>query len=99
MQKLTVLFRANRSGAFKGDVTAVFPSLVEGRGLVACYAHIGQHSACCLEWYRGTRPAAPTEYADLHQELTDIYTAQPSYGEPVELVVGKRWTHRFGAVA
>ena len=94
MQKLTVLFRANRSGAFKGDVTAVFPSLAEGRGLVACYAHIGQHSACCLDWYRGTRPATPTEYADLHRELIAIYTTQPAHGAPVKLVVGKRWSRR-----
>ena len=94
MQTLPVLFRAARSGPFKGEVTAVFPSLVEGKDLVVCYAHIGQHSACCREWYGDTRPATPTEYADLHQELIAIYTTQPSYGDPVELVVGKRWSRR-----
>jgi hypothetical protein len=69
-----VLFRAERSGKFKGDVTAVFPTLpadYEGREMT-CYAHIGQHSACSFDWYRKTRPATPKEFGDLAMELLDI---------------------------
>lgn len=66
-----VIFRAERSGKFKGDVTAVFPcdpSDVNGYQM-SCYAHIGQHSGCSLDWYHTTRAAKPEEYADLKREL------------------------------
>lgn len=62
----TVIFRADRSGDFKGQVTAVFPADM------SCYAHIGQHSECGDDWYRTTRPATPAEYASLHRELVQI---------------------------
>ncbi len=88
MEKLPVIFRAERSGPFKGDVTAVFPTLDEGQGTMRCYAHIGQHSGCCLEWYWSTRPARPAEYASLLAELRDIYERDGD----VKLVVRKRRT-------
>lgn len=72
-EKTIVVFRADTSG----DVTAVFPyspSDNDGYSMV-CYAHIGQHSACSMQWYRNTRPATPAEYADLKAELE-------SYGPP-----------------
>ena len=72
-----VLFRANRSGYFRGSVTAVFPcepADYSGNGMT-CYAHIGQHGACDYGWYNTTRAATPAEYADLKAELE----AQP-YG-------------------
>jgi hypothetical protein len=64
-----VLFRVS-----DGEVTAVFPEEpadVAGFGM-SCYAHVGQHSACSLEWYHSTRPATPAEYADLKRELERI---------------------------
>jgi hypothetical protein len=66
-----VLFRATKSGQFKGDVTAVFPTLPGSNrpSSMTCYAHVGQHSACDKEWYRTTRPATPEEYRSLHKEL------------------------------
>lgn len=67
MEKLPVIFRAERSGAFKGDITAVFPTLE------TCYAHIGQHSGYSLDWYYSTRPAKPAEYASLLAEVRSIY--------------------------
>ena len=82
-----VLFRADKSGDFKGVVTAVFPDDDEGDGTVSCYAHVGQHSACSRGWYRTTRPATPEEYADLKAELE-------SYGPPdahYNLKIIKRW--------
>lgn len=71
---IPVIFRAERSGKFKGDVTAVFPEFTEWCGDMACYSHIGQHSTCSLEWYYSTRPATPEEYAPLLAELKTIYT-------------------------
>jgi hypothetical protein len=62
-----VIFRADKDG----EVTAIFPCEpfdYEGR-YMSCYAHIGQHGSCSLEWYRTTRPAAPDEYASLKREL------------------------------
>lgn len=68
-----VLFRVARDGA--GDyLTAVFPT--EPGTLdywtMGAYAHVGQHCSCSLDWYRTTRPATPTEYADLLAELESI---------------------------
>lgn len=66
-----VLFRAERSGKFKGDVTAVFPcdpSDINGYHM-SCFAHVGQHSGCCYAWYRNTRAATPAEYARVELEL------------------------------
>jgi hypothetical protein len=75
MKTLPIIFRADRSGDFKGEVTAVFPTLpsdYHGR-LMTCYAHIGQHGSCSLDWYHGTLPAKPAEYEALLRELRGIY--------------------------
>jgi hypothetical protein len=69
-----ILFRADRSGDFKGVVTAVFPTIaadVSGNQMT-CYSHIGQHSGCSLGWYHSTRAATPQEYRDLLKELQAI---------------------------
>lgn len=75
MEKATpVIFRAERSGQFRGDITAVFPcepSDVAGH-FMSCYVHIGQHGGCSFDWYRGTRPATPSEYSALKTELESI---------------------------
>lgn len=75
MNSIDVIFRAEKSGPYNGTVTAVFPSICAdyaGHEMM-CYAHIGQHSGCCIGWYRETRKAAPAEYAPLLRELTAIY--------------------------
>jgi hypothetical protein len=88
MDTIRVIFRAERSGPFKGDVTAVFPDNPwNHHGGMACYAHIGQHSGCSLGWYRTTRPATPEEYAPLLAELRSIYETGD---KPVRLVIAKR---------
>lgn len=68
-----VAFRVERSGQFKGDVTAVLPDLEANPGRWVCYVHIGQHSECSREWYYGTRPATDLEACTLLAELTQIY--------------------------
>jgi hypothetical protein len=67
-----VIFRVNKSGPYKGDVTAVFPTLYAAGGLMRCYAHVGQHSGCSLAWYRTTRLATAEECVDLLTELVQI---------------------------
>ena len=76
-EKTIVIFRAERSGRFKGDVTAVFPyEPGDSADNMSCYAHIGQHSFASLAWYHErTRPALPGEYESLKRELE-------SYGPP-----------------
>ena len=86
---LPVIFRAEKHGPFKGDVTAVFPTLDEGGYMVRVYAHIGQHSKGSREWYNTTRAAKPDEYADLLTELRGIYETGP---DAVRLVARQRWT-------
>lgn len=64
-----VVFRADRGK--EPEVTAVFPcepADLDGR-YMSCYAHLGQHGSCGLEWYSSTRPAKPEEYASLKAEL------------------------------
>lgn len=70
----TVIFRANKRGEHRGDVTAVFPHFKANPGRMVCYAHLGQHGECAVEWYaRDTRPATSTEYGPLLMELQNIY--------------------------
>jgi hypothetical protein len=53
-----------------GKPCAIFPEVTEGRGLVMCYAHIGQHSSAHIEYVRERPIASKLEYADLYRELT-----------------------------
>lgn len=103
MESLPVIFRADKSGDFKGEVTAIFPTIpADNRGNLTCYAHIGQHGGASLDWYRTTRPATETESADLLKELRAIYEARPAadpatYGEPVRLDIRRRITPAMNA--
>ena len=74
-----VLFRKDKSGDFKGSVTAIFPESWRDNtwvnpGNIAGYVHVGQHCECSFSWYqKNTVKASPEEYADLLQELKSIY--------------------------
>ena len=73
MEPITeVIFRKERRGKHKGEVTAVFPYLLDNyeNGTMMCYAQVGQHSGCHLSWYLNTIPASPEEYKELYDELT-----------------------------
>lgn len=95
-ETLPVIFRAERSGDHRGDVTAVFPTEPgDPFGRAVCYAHIGQHSACDRGWYATTRPAAPAEYAALLRELRGIYEEG---ADAVRLDIVQRWTAKHDAV-
>lgn len=58
---------------WRGEVTAILPTLPANPGCFVCYAHIGQHGECSAEWYQGTKPATPDEFRDLHSELQARY--------------------------
>lgn len=92
MENVPVLFRADRSGDHKGEVTAVFPTLPADRWPnMTCYAHIGQHSACSPDWLRTTRPTKPDEYAGLLAELRSIYERADD-PDRVRLIIRQRIT-------
>ena len=68
MDTTIVIFRWQR----EGGVFALFPELpADNQGFYAtCYQHIGQH--CAADYYgciAKSRPATPSEYADLFNEL------------------------------
>lgn len=75
-----VLFRADRTqrngGGDRIEITAVFPTVpgtVGDPDSMECYAHIGQHGTCSVDWYREkTRPARVEEYAPLARELESL---------------------------
>lgn len=93
---LPVLFRAEKSGSHKGEVTAVFPTLPgTGPRDFTVYAHIGQHSIGTREWYIGTRAATVVEARSLLAELRRIYEQGPT--RPVKLRVVKRFTRHHDA--
>lgn len=90
---LPVIFRADRSGDFKGAVTAVFPTLpgTSDPWTATCYAHVGQHGTCSRGWYSTTRAATEDESADLLAELRSIYERDDDR-DAVRLVIACRWT-------
>ena len=67
-----VLFRTEKAGYCKGDVTAVFFMECAEHGnsdRMTCYAHVGQHGSCDAGWLRLTRRATFAEYDALRLEL------------------------------
>ncbi len=66
----TTVFFVKEEG---NSIVAVFPYIkADSQGNCVCYAHLGQHSACCREWYMEQEMATPDEYADLKKELEDL---------------------------
>jgi hypothetical protein len=74
--KTKVVFRVwkGTSGAgFAGDVIALFPDEYEGNGMCSSYEHVGQHSGAHYDHViKKTRPAKPSEYRALDDELSNI---------------------------
>ena len=63
-----VVFRKEKDG----QILAVFGEIADNFYNLVCYAHLGQHSACSLEYYRSTKPASAGEYQPLLNELQSI---------------------------
>ncbi len=61
----------------KDEVFAFFPQLnynrvLYGNKLKTCYARIGQHSSCDVEYAKESRKATKAEYSELLVELKQI---------------------------
>lgn len=54
------------------EIFAVFP-YESFDGYLTCYAHIGQHSLCDINYAYDAKNASEDEYKDLLKELTNIY--------------------------
>jgi hypothetical protein len=55
---------------FRREITAVMPFDAGSPDMMTCYARIGQHSSCHIDWVKETFPANEDEYQDLKAELT-----------------------------
>lgn len=106
LEQLPVIFRTDEKviPGFAQEVTAVFPTLpgTNDPQTMTCYAHVGQHGTCSLDWYDSTRPANREEYGPLLAELRGIYETRPAsnpeiYGPPVKLRVCKRISAKMNA--
>ena len=96
-EELIVIFRMEKGNNPFGDPLmetplALFPEINHDRQgkQCVCYAHHGQHMPAD---YTGTiaetRPAKPSEYKELLQELKSI-----GYGKNEKLVIKQRYTKR-----
>lgn len=54
------------------DLFAFFPEFKDRNGYFASYAHVGQHSDCCILYAKEARNAKPHEYEELKKELEQI---------------------------
>ena len=56
-------------------VFALFPKGLfnsNDNGTFICYAHVGQHSACHIDYANKCKEATPEQYADLKKELESV---------------------------
>jgi hypothetical protein len=63
----------------KGEPIAFFPEASANPGMIVCYAHIGQHSEACNEYYRSCKPIRGPltgAAASLHHELSQSYAPE-----------------------
>jgi hypothetical protein len=72
--KVDVVFRVDKSRDFSGEVFALFPHVCcNHNGNVTSYQHVGQHSSANYNYCLGlSKPASPTQYADLKKELEGL---------------------------
>ncbi len=73
--KVKFLFHEGNQDILIGaDVFAFFPEEKYNGGNVmfTSYEHIGQHSACHIDYANECRPATPEEYKDLKSELESL---------------------------
>ena len=67
---MKIAFRKDRETE---EVVAFMPyDFQSWKGEFTCYAHVGQHSNTCYEYYRECKPATEEEYKPLMEELQQI---------------------------
>jgi hypothetical protein len=54
------------------SVFAFFPNEAESVDLKMCYAHLGQHSSCHIDYANECKQATQEQYNDLLKELESI---------------------------
>jgi hypothetical protein len=72
---IPVIFRVERSGPFKGVVTAVLPTMpaTPNQAEFTTFDLLGGFSAGGVAWYNGTRAATPAEAWRLLQTLQELF--------------------------
>lgn len=67
-----------------GGILAVFPSLKWDNVNLTCYAHVGQHSAICPDYFKGLEVVEnPKDYLELQNELLSLgYKLNVLNGKP-----------------
>lgn len=74
--KTKVVFLIEPTEDGKEAIFAFFPKMYYNKELYkttfTCYAHIGQHSACHIDYIKECKEATPEQYADLKAELQSI---------------------------
>lgn len=74
------------------EVTAVFVNTGNFR-MKECYAHMGQHSTCGVDWIADTtRPATKKEYQELFNELEN------RVGYNLEVIDADWWIEKASAL-
>lgn len=67
MERVIFLYEKNCT-----DVFAFFPDILHNDQYFTCYANIGQHSACSLEYAKECQEARVSDILPLYDELTSI---------------------------
>ncbi len=72
--KVKFLIEVNSNVYEKGYIFAFFPEekYSNDKNLFTCYAHVGQHSACHIDYAKECKKAKKSEYLPLMQELESI---------------------------
>lgn len=67
-----VIYRVDKRDP--SESIAFLPDVEANRGMIVCYAHVGQHSEGSIDYYRSnTKAPKPGQALALHKELTRIY--------------------------
>jgi hypothetical protein len=72
MTLVKFLHEKDREGVFAYFPDTIFSIAPNGEPFHTCYADIGQHSACSIEYANECKEATYSEYADLLKELISI---------------------------
>lgn len=70
--KVIFLYSENPIGNPQADLFAFFPEIDHNSQYKTSYSHIGQHSACAVEYAQEARQADLSEYKELKTELENI---------------------------
>jgi len=74
---MATLVKFLKDTAFNDEILAYFPQFNYNRELYGktrktCYSHVGQHSACHIDYAKKCVLASKEEYKDLLEELISI---------------------------